>query len=315
MFPPIKRTLDTRQLCAFVAVARHGSFTLAARDLFITQSAVSHAVRALEDDLGCRLLDRIGRRVLLTHAGEELLQHSALILREMQAARASLDTLAKWGPGRLRLGASTTACQHILPPVLHEFRRQYPQCVIRVEPGDYDHQLRSLEAGDVDLALMVEPPGAALGPFTFRPLFDDELRFVVAPSHPWVAGSRPTREAIEGETIVLYNKRSQTFRLVAEYFRSEGITLGDVVELGSMEAIKELVKIGIGAGVLAPWIARAELEQGTLVSLPLGPRPLRRHWGVAHLRSRRLALGEEAFVSLCASACAALGRVGETAVA
>ena len=131
----MKPTLDSRQLHAFSALARRGSFTLAAKDLFLTQSAVSHAIKALEDDLGTRLVDRVGRRVLLTQAGEQFLRHTEKILREMETARAGLDTLSKWGHGRLRVGASTTACQHILPTVLREFRQSYPKCVIRIEPG------------------------------------------------------------------------------------------------------------------------------------------------------------------------------------
>ena len=123
----------------------------------------------------------------------------------------------------------------------------------------------------------------------------------------WAKLGRAPRESIESETLVLYNKASQTFRLVSEYFREEKIALSNYIELGSMEAIKELVKIGIGAGVLAPWITRNELENGSLVSLPLGPRKLRRHWGVTHLKGRRLALGEETFIGLCASVCEMLG--------
>ncbi|MBL9209489.1 MAG: LysR family transcriptional regulator [Opitutaceae bacterium] len=302
----MKPTLDSRQLHAFSALARRGSFTLAAKDLFLTQSAVSHAIKALEDDVGCRLFDRIGRRVLLTQAGEQFLRHTEKILREMEAARAGLETLTKWGHGRLRVGASTTACQHILPTVLREFRQSYPKCVIRIEPGDHGQQLELLRGGHVDLALVLEPPP---GPseFNFVPIFQDELRFVVAPLHPWARAGRVARESIEAETLVLYNKTSHTFRLVSDYFREDKITLSNFIELGSMEAIKELVKIGIGAGVLAPWIARSELESGSLVSLPLGPRKLRRRWGVAHLRGRRLALAEETFVGLCVSASEVLG--------
>ena len=303
----MKQTLDSRQLLAFSALARRGSFTLAAKDLFLTQSAVSHAIKALEDDVGCRLLDRVGRRVLLTQAGEQFLRHTEKILLEMEAARAGLDTLTKWGHGRLRVGASTTACQHILPTVLREFRQSYPKCVIRIEPGDHGHQLEMLRAGHVDLALVIEPPGPLQPEFTFIPLFQDELRFLVAPLHPWVKASRAPRESIEAETLVLYNKTSHTFRLVSEYFREEKIALTNVIELGSMEAIKELVKIGIGAGVIAPWIARAELESGSLVSIPLGPRKLRRRWGVAHLKGRRLALAEETFIGLCESVSEVLG--------
>jgi DNA-binding transcriptional LysR family regulator len=114
---------------------------------------------------------------------------------------------------------------------------------------------------------------------------------------------------------VLYNTSSHTFRLVAEYFREEKISLSNLIELGSMEAIKELVKIGLGAGVFAPWIAREELESGSLVSLPLGVRKLRRRWGVAHLKGRRLALAEETFVRLCESATEALELSTPRAVA
>ncbi len=303
----MKPTLDSRQLYAFAALARRGSFTLAAKDLFLTQSAVSHAIKALEEDVGCRLLDRVGRRVLLTQAGEQFLRHTEKILREMESARAGLDTLTKWGHGRLRVGASTTACQHILPVVLREFRQSYPKCVIRIEPGDHGHQLDLLRGGHIDLALMIEPPPAVLSEFAFVPLFQDELRFLVAPLHPWAKLGRAPRESIENETLVLYNKTSYTFRLVSEYFREEKISLSNFIELGSMEAIKELVKIGIGAGVIAPWIARSELENGSLLSLPLGHRKLRRRWGVAHLKGHRLALGEETFLGLCASVCEVLG--------
>jgi DNA-binding transcriptional LysR family regulator len=310
----MKPTLDSRQLHAFSALARRGSFTLAAKDLFLTQSAVSHAIKALEDDVGARLLDRIGRRVLLTQAGEQFLRHTEKILREMEAARAGLETLTKWGHGRLRVGASTTACQHILPTVLREFRQSYPKCVIRIEPGDNAQQLELLRGGQVDLAVVLEPPAQG-GEFAFVPLFQDELRFIVAPLHPWARAGRVPREQIEGETLVLYNKTSQTFRLVGEYFREEKITLSNFIELGSMEAIKELVKIGIGAGILAEWIARAELESGSLVSLPLGPRKLCRSWGVAHLKGRRLALAEETFVGLCQSVTESLGLSAPVAAA
>jgi DNA-binding transcriptional LysR family regulator len=311
----MKPTLDSRQLHAFAALARRGSFTLAAKDLFLTQSAVSHAIKALEDDLGTRLVDRVGRRVLLTQAGEQFLRHTDKILREMEVARAGIDNLSKWGHGRLRVGASTTACQHVLPTVLREFRQSYPKCVIRIEPGDHGAQLDLLRGGHVDLAFVLESSAHMQQEFAFVPLFHDELRFLVSPQHPWAKLGRAPHESIEAETLILYNKTSHTFRLVTDYFREEKIPLSNVIELGSMEAIKELVKIGIGAGVIAPWIAREELESGSLVSLPLGPRKLKRHWGIAHLKGRRLALAEETFVGLCESVAASLGLTTPRAVA
>src|SRR5204863_3766954 len=122
--------LDSRQVRAFSVLARTGSFTQAARELHLTQSGVSHSMKALERDIGCRLLDRLGKKVVLTQAGEQLLHHATKILQEMENARESLAHLGKWGRGRLRLGASTTACQHLIPPVLREFKQSFPDHAI-----------------------------------------------------------------------------------------------------------------------------------------------------------------------------------------
>ena len=307
----MNRSLDSRQLMAFVAVARRQSFTLAAKDLSLTQSAVSHALRALEEDVGCRLLDRVGRRVALTHQGEQFLQKAEVILREMEQARTELEQLANWGHGRLRVGASTTACQYILPTVLREFKQSFPRCAIRVEPGDQPQQMELLRRGTIDLALTLEPANDP--ELTFVPLFEDELRLMVGPMHPWAQAGRATREQLGEETLILYNKTSYTFGLVQDYFRRDGVLLNNCIELGSMEAIKELAKIGVGVGVLAPWIVRAELENGTLRSLPLGGRALPRRWGVAHLTQHRLSLGEQTFVGLCQTVCEGLAApVGAT---
>src|SRR4051812_45908075 len=200
----MRAVLDSRQLLAFSTVARRGSFTLAAKDLFLTQSAISHAMKALEGEVGCRLLDRVGKRVLLTQAGEQFLLHAEKILREMELARSGLDTLTNWGHGRLRVGASTTACQYILPTVLREFKQSFPKCVIKIEPGDHGQQLDLLRRNQIDLAIMLEPLGES--EYTFVPLFEDELRFLVAPLHPWAQLGRVPREAISEETLILYNK-------------------------------------------------------------------------------------------------------------
>ena len=289
--------LDSRQLLAFSTLARVGSFTLAAKELGLTQSAISHAMKALEEDVGCRLCDRAGRRVVLTQAGEQFVQHTEKILAEMTSARTGIDALNTWGHSRLRIGASTTACQYILPAVLSEFKQQYPRCTLSIEPGDHLRQLELLDRGQIDLALMLEPSGRR--DLTFTSLFVDELFFVVAPNHPWTRLSRVPRESIGSETLILYTKTSHTFRLINEHFQACGVPLGHFIELGSMEAIKELVKLGVGVGVIAPWVARNELAQGSLVSFPLGPQPLKRRWGVVHRNLRRLSLAEETFVGLC----------------
>jgi len=298
--------IDSRQLRAFAALARMGSFTIAAKRLFLSQSAVSHSMKALETDVGCRLFDRMGKKVLLTQAGETLLHHAEKILQEMQAARAALDQLGKWGRGRLRIGASTTACQYILPPVLREFKASFPQTLITIEPGDTLTTIDLLHRSEVDLAITLEPLNEPQ--LEFHPLFTDELSFLVAPTHPWAKDGHVNRLEIPRQNYVLYNKGSYTFRAIQEYFRDEEMVLNTVIELGSMDAIKELVKLGLGVSILAPWIAQKELQEGSLVALSLGRRKLKRQWGVVHWRTRRLSLAEETFVTMCKTATQTLGE-------
>lgn len=296
----MSQPLDSRQLRAFVALARTASFTLAAKELFVSQSAVSHSMKALEEDVSCRLFDRMGKKALLTLAGEQLLRHAEKILQEMAAARSSLEQLGKWGRTRLRLGASTTACEHILPAVLREFKESFPQGIITIEPGDTPEAIELLRNNRIDLALSLEPKRE--DQLEFHPLFTDEMVFLMSPQHPWALNARVVREEIPKQNYILYNKTSYTFRMVEEYFRQERMVLNTVIELGSMDAIKELVKLGLGVSILAPWIAQTELNEGSLVALPLGKRKLKRNWGILHWHGRRLSLAEETFVSLCRAA-------------
>jgi LysR family transcriptional regulator, low CO2-responsive transcriptional regulator len=299
---------DSRQVRAFCVLARTGSFTQTARELHLTQSGISHSIKALEGDVGCRLLDRLGKKVVLTQAGEQFLHHSTRILQEMENARVSLGHLGKWGKGRLRLGASTTACQYVIPPVLREFKESFPDHAITLEPGDTPELVSSLLNHRVDLALCLEPGNDPQ--LEFHHLFTDELQFIVGAMHPWAQAGRVERAEIPRMNYILYGKRSITFRLIQEYFRREQMVLNSVLEVGSMDATKELVKLGLGASILAPWIARKELEEGSLVALPLGRRKLQRRWGILQWRGKRLNLAEETFIGLCRTATSMMNKPG-----
>lgn len=301
--------IDARQLRAFVTLARKGSFTLAAKELYLTQSAVSHSMRALEEEMGCRLLDRLGKKVVLTEAGEALLQHAERILREMRTARDSLGQLGKWGHRRLRLGASTTACQYLLPEILRSFKKEYPHCLIAIEPCDTERAMELLEMRAIDIALSMEP--MRLERVDFLPLFQDEMQFIISPNHPWATKGQIERSELAKENYILYAKKSYTFRLVQSYFAAEEVVLNTVMEMGSVDAIKEMVKLDLGVTILAPWVTRKELEERTLVAMPLGRRKLRRVWGLTHLKARRLSLLEETFIKLCKSACESVGKMPE----
>lgn len=290
-------TLDSRHMLAFSTLARCRSFTQTAKELHLTQSAISHTIKALEQDVGVVLFERVGKRVFLTQAGEKLRPAAERILREMQDARTAMEEIGAWGRGRLRIGASVTTCQHPLPTVLREFRQSFPDCAVRLVAGDGPYMSKLLLENQVDLALMLQPDKDDA--LEFRPLFTDELQALVSPLHPWAELGKVPRTEISEETFIIYHKGSYTHRMVENYFRTDGITLNNTMELGSMDAMKELAKIGMGAALMAPWVARKELDERSLVALPLGARKLRRTWGIAHLRGRVLSLAEETFFGLC----------------
>ena len=289
--------LDSRQLLAFTILARTGSFTQTARELFLTQSAVSHSIKALEIDFGCRLLDRLGKTVLLTEAGERVLQHADRILMEMGSARSGIEQIEKWNLGRLRIAAPISLRVSLLSPVLHEFQASFPRSQITVEPSDFHNAIEALTEGRADLILtFTTKPDER---FQFLPLFDDELVFIVSPSHPWVRLGSVSREEISDQNLLICSRTNLTWRILDAYFLEEGVSLNKVVQMESSEAIKAMVKLNLGTAIMAPWAAQKELQERSLIALPLGSPKLKRSWGILHWSSRPLTLSEETFIRLC----------------
>ena len=289
--------MDTRLLKMFCAVARHASVVAASRALHLTPSAVSHGLRTLESQLGVRLFDRAGKRILLNQTGEQLLAKVEQPLAALESAEQSIKQLAKWGQTRLRIGAAASACEYVLPGVIRELKKSSPRVTLQVELGDMSEMVTLLQQNRIDLAFGVVPEDNVA--LELRPVFRDELMFTFAPAHSWANGDKISREELRTQSLIYYKRASSTARLVDDYFRSLDLVPSTVMEVASIEAIKELVKVNLGVAVLAPWTADRELTRGTLRMRPVGSKPLRRQWVIASLPGRRLNLVEETFCRLC----------------
>lgn len=290
------QTLDTRQLRAFISLARSGSFTQAGRELHLTQSAISHAIKVLETDLACQLFHRQGKSVHLTHHGRELLPHAETIMQAMGQARASLGALDKTPRGRLTIGCTPAASQFILPTVFREFKESFPQYEIRVLPGETPQTIERLLNNEVDLSVTLRPLDVSR--LECHAIFEDELEFLVSPLHPWANKAPKIRDAVT-ETFIVSSRSSLNFVMIQEFFLKQGVRLNHFIELGSSEAIKELAKLGLGIAIAARWIARNEIDAGQLVPVPLPKAKLRRRWVTSSLKGRALNLAERTFVGLC----------------
>src|SRR5438552_10869323 len=289
--------MDTRLLGMLCEVARLGSLVAASRVLHLTASALSHGLKSLEIQLGCRLFERTGKKLLLNQAGEQLLAQVQSPLAALDAAEESLKRLAKWGQTRLRIGAAASACQHIVPGVIRELRKACPKVQLQVESGDTPQMVTLLHQNRVDLALGVAPEEDAA--LEIRPIFRDELLFAFAPSHRWANAHSIPREELRTQPLILYQRTSLTAQLVDHYFRELDLVPSTIMEIANIEAIKELVKQNLGVAVLAPWTVEKELARGSLCMRPLGSKPLRRQWAITALTGRRWNLPEETFWRLC----------------
>jgi len=293
----VNNSIETQHLRVFVTVARQLNLSRAANELSLTPSAVSHCLKVLEKDLGCRLLERTSRKVALTAPGKEFLADAEEILKQMASARTRLHSWLDWKQGQLHIAANITACQYILPPALREFRESFPEFTIRIDPCTSQQAIDAIGEGAVDLGVFLEP--ALSHNASFIPISEDELHFLVNPLHPWAQKRKAVREEITAQNLILPERGSETEILIEAYFRQEGIRIRPFLEIGSEEATKQFVRLDLGIGFLPKWIAAAEIRQASLTFLPLGRRRLRRRWGVLHRRGKKLSFAESLFVNLC----------------
>jgi DNA-binding transcriptional LysR family regulator len=300
-------TIDSRQLLAFCTLVQTGSFTDTARELNLTQSAISHSVKNLEEDLRCQLVTRTGRKIHITDDGEELYRDAQAILHQMENARNRIQNRANLGRGRLRIGASTTACQHILPNVLREFNECFPDCILSITPADTPELLEKIRRHEIDLAIVVDPGSSK--DVIVQPLFADELVLVTSPIHPFAQQSSVKIDAIAQQRLVLYNKTSHTFSLIEHFFRDNKLALQNYIELGSMEAIKELITVNYGVSFLASWIVANEVSRGSLTCVNIGHAQMIREWGICYAKEKKLSITEETFLGICESVANTMPRM------
>ena len=266
------RGLNLDQIRTFADVVALGSFSAAAVRLGISQPAVSLQVRQLEKRFGVKLIERVGRRVAPTAAGAEFLSHARQVEAALDAAAEAMAPHAAGATGRVRLGTGATACIYLLPPLLRDLRQRFPELEISVSTGNTPDMLRAIEENRIDVGLVTLP--AAGRALDIRPLMDDEF-VLVAPR-----GSVLPREITAAElarlALVQYELGANTRRLIDAWSMRAGISLKPVMELGSVEAIKELVGAGLGCSVLPRMAIRPKEAQRQFVVRSLKPRLYRK---------------------------------------
>lgn len=295
--------LDSRRLLAFQLIAKTGSLATAAKAMHLTSSALSHSLKSLEEDLGCELFERRGHRALLTGAGHRLLPRVERILGEMKSAREEQRMLNQWGSGVLRIGASAAACQYFLPDVLLEFRECFPDCELDVFSVDARPAMEMIRNGTLDLAISLSD-GSSEG-IAVKPLFDDEMILVVSPRHPWAKLRCIAAKELHRQKLIIYNRDSLSNEMVRKHLKLMGAEKVSYLTLSSMEAIKEMARVGLCPSIVASWVAERDLQAGTLKAIRLSGPPLTRKWTAIWPEQRPLGIMAQTLVGLCRDVTAA----------
>ena len=243
----LDKTLNLDQLKSFGLVIETGSFSAAADRLGLTQPAISLQVRQLERRLAVRLVERVGKRARATPAGMELLRHAHHIETAVDNAFDALADHASGVTGRVRLGTGATACLHFLPAVLRALREEFPALGIVVSTGNTEDHVRKVEENSIDLALVTLP--AAGRSLSVTPVLDDEF-VAIGRSDLAPLKARVTPADLGALPLVLFEPAANTRKLVDRWFAAEGLQPQPVMELGSVEAMKEMVAAGLGFGIV-----------------------------------------------------------------
>jgi LysR family transcriptional regulator for metE and metH len=242
--------LEVRHLKLLVTVAEEGSVTEAGKRLHLTQSALSHQLRDAEQKLGTALFLRLGRKMVLTPAGER---------------------------------TECYTCYHWLPPVLQKFHNKFSQVEVNIVASATSDPAAALLEGKLDVAIMSCVP--ANKSLRATPMFEDELFLVMSPQHRLAAATQVRPRDLETETILIYPPREES-TLINKLLKPAGVEASRVIEVPLTEAIVELAAGGTGIGFLARWAVAPAVEAGKVAIRPMGGRGFRRQWYAVTMRNQ-----------------------------
>lgn len=290
--------MEIRQLKAFLAIAEAKTFTAGARLVNVTQAAISMQIRQLEDEVGLQLFTRTPRRVILTEAGEYLLDRARKILREHDSALAEIAELGGVEHGRLRIGsASAEFATQQLPHILQRIREKFPNAELAVSSGTSQTLVEKIMHGEIDIAFVSLPVDNSS--ITTDLLFSDEIVAIAHPEHPRANEKFISAAALAGENLILGERGGNTRRLIDDFFNAANVRPNIVMELSRQEAINQMVENNLGVGTAGAKTIADEIREGRLVSWLIEGAEINWELGLARLRGGYFSPIAKEFVGLC----------------
>jgi DNA-binding transcriptional LysR family regulator len=280
--------VDIHRLEVFCKVVEMQSFTKAADAVFLTQPTVSEHIRALEELVEEKLVDRLGREVLPTPAGKILYQYARDIIRLRDEALQAIDRYKGSLSGRLTIGASTIPGTYILPELIGSFKARYPAIQITLHISDSAEVVDGIIDGTLEAGLIGAPWDDRR--IILEEVFSDELVLAVHPGHPWAGRRAAALEDLAKEPFILRERGSGTRRVMVQALEAHGFNparLHVVAEMGSTEAIRQGIKARIGVSILSSHAVAEDIQRGTIAGIELEGVSITRSFYLVQRKNRQ----------------------------
>ncbi len=295
------------QLKVFEATARHGSFTRAAEELFLTQPTVSMQVKQLTKTIGLPLFEQVGKRLFLTDAGRELFSTCQEIFGKLEQLEMSIADLKGMKQGRLRLAVITTA-KYFLPRLLGPFCQKYPGVDISLTVTNHERVIERLGNNQDDLYVMSQLPENL--DIVAHPFLDNPLVVIGPKTHPLAKESNIPLKRLAEETFIMREPGSGTRRAFQKLLDEHDLSVRVRLELGSNEAIKQAIAGGLGLAVLSSHTIAHDGSMGELMAFDVEGFPIPRKWYVVHLSGKQLSVVASTFLDYLQVAAAQMEETG-----
>ena len=276
--------LEVRHLQLLIAVTEERGVTRAGNRLHLTQSAVSHQLKDLEEKLGTRLFLRDRKQMILTAAGEKLLETARGVIAQLRRAEQEIRDIGAERRGRLRISTQCYTCYRWLPNLLKLFNEQNPGIDVDIVADATRQPVQALLDGKLDIALVSRSPRDRR--LSVKPLFTDELVAVMAPGHRLASKSYVRPEELADERLLIHNSPQENV-VIQGLLIPAGVSPQQVSQVQLTEAMTEMTKAGLGVGLVSKWAVREEVAAGVLRAVRLTPKGFHRPWSAVTLRSEQ----------------------------
>jgi LysR family transcriptional regulator, low CO2-responsive transcriptional regulator len=281
------------QLKVFEAIARSGSFTRAAEEMFLSQPTVSQQIKQLTKAVGLPLFEQIGKRLYLTDAGKEVLVACKDISEKMSQLEMTLADLKGLKQGNLRLAVITTA-KYFVPRLLGNFRHRYPGIKVALQVTNRKQVLDRLSENVDDLYILGQPPDNL--DINLRPILENALVAIAPSDHPLAGKKNIPIQRFAEEPFIIREAGSGTRMAVEGFFAENRCEMNVEMEIGSNEAIKHAIVGGLGVSVLSRHVLALEGTKGPLTILDVEGFPIQRHWYIVYPASKQLSVVASTFL-------------------